>query len=113
LDPTLYLTLAVDSVAPLVRIRHLKGVAGGGQALDVPTPMPARQRRRMAFKWILDVVNKKQPKGSGRAMFPHRVAEEIVAVVEGKSSVWDKRQLVHKQGTSARANLNNPAVRRM
>ncbi|KAK3349927.1 ribosomal protein S7 domain-containing protein [Lasiosphaeria hispida] len=112
LDPVLYLTLAIDSVAPLVRMRAYKGMAGGGRSLEVPMPLEARQRRRTAFQWILDVVNKKPTKGSGRAMFPNRVAEEIVAVVEGRSGVWDKRQLMHKQGTAARANLNHPQLRK-
>lgn len=112
LNPVLYLTLAVDSVAPLIRISHLKGAAGGGHSLEVPLPLAVRQRRRIAFQWILDAVNKKQGKGSGRTMFPNRVGEEIVAVVEGRSGVWDKRQLLHKQGTAARANLNHQALRR-
>ncbi|KAK1759703.1 ribosomal protein S7 domain-containing protein [Echria macrotheca] len=112
LDPVLYLTLAIDSVAPLIRIRGYKGLAGGGKSLDLPIPLMARQRRRVAFGWILDVVNKKPSKGSGRTMFPHRVAEEIVAVIEGRSSVWDKRQQVHKQGTVNRANLGHSAVQR-
>ncbi|KKA30011.1 hypothetical protein TD95_004400 [Thielaviopsis punctulata] len=106
LNPVLYLTVAIDSVSPLVKIRHLAGAAGGGQALDIPFPMEVRQRRRAAFKWILDVVDKKPSRGSGRLDFPTRLAEEIVAVVEGRSSVWEKRQQVHKSGTVARANLN-------
>jgi len=44
-------------------------------------------------------------------MFPHRVAEEIVAVMEGRSSVWDKRQQLHKQATLNRANLSNIQLR--
>lgn len=110
LNPVEYLTVAIDSVAPLIKIHGFKGLAGGGRSLEVPKPIPARQRRSTAFKWILDVVNKKPSKGSGRTMFAHRVAEEIVAVVEGRSSVWDKRLLVHKQGTANRANLNSPAL---
>lgn len=39
-------------------------------------------------------------------MFAQRVAEELVSVVEGRSGAWDRRQLVHKNGTAARANLN-------
>lgn len=112
LNPVLYLTLAIDSVAPLVKVRSFAGLAGGGTALPVPTPLKLRQRRRQAFMWILDVVNKKPSKGSGRTMFAHRVAEELVAVIEGRSSVWEKRQIVHKLGTSARANLNHLALRR-
>ncbi|KAK3402199.1 ribosomal protein S7 domain-containing protein [Sordaria brevicollis] len=110
LNPVEYLTVAIDSVAPLIKLHGFKGLAGGGRSLEVPKPIPARQRRSTAFKWILDVVNKKPSKGSGRTMFAHRVAEEIVAVVEGRSSVWDKRLLVHKQGTANRANLNSPAL---
>lgn len=110
LDPILYLTLAVDSVAPLMRIRNMKGMAGGGMALEVPEPLTLRQRRRTAMLWILDVVDKKKSRGSGRKQFASRVAEELVAVVEGRSSVWDKRQIVHKLSTSSRANLNHPAM---
>ncbi|KAI1866872.1 uncharacterized protein JN550_007419 [Neoarthrinium moseri] len=110
LNPILYLTLAIDSVAPLMRIKNMKGMAGGGNALELPEPLTARQRRRIAILWILDVVNKKKSRGSGRTQFASRMAEEIVSVVEGKSSVWDKRQTVHKLATAARANLNHPAI---
>ena len=110
LNPLLYLTLAIDSVAPLIRVRSMKGMAGGGQALELPEPMAVRARRRTAMLWILDVVEKKPSRGSGRGTFAHRFAEEIVAVIEGRSSVWAKRQQVHKQGTSARANLAHPSL---
>jgi small subunit ribosomal protein S7 len=110
LDPVLYLQLAVDSVAPLVKIRYMSGILGGGTMLDVPVALNERQRRRTAFNWILDAVRNKPSRGSGRTMFPHRIAEEIVAVVEGKSGIWDKRQVVHRLGTTARANLSNPRL---
>lgn len=106
LNPILYLTIAIDSVAPLMRIRNVAGGAGGGRALEVPVPLALRQRRRVAFMWIMDVVEKKPSKGSGRKQFPHRLAEEIIAVVEGRSAVWERRRQVHKLGTAARANLN-------
>jgi small subunit ribosomal protein S7 len=51
-------------------------------------------------------VNKKQSRGSGRGLFAQRFADEIISVVEGRSSVWEKRLLVHRTGTSARMNLN-------
>jgi small subunit ribosomal protein S7 len=105
LNPVLYLTLAIDSVAPLLRLRNQKGAAGGGQALQIPVPLGLRQRRRIATKWIIDAVNKKQSRGSGRGQFAQRVAEEIISVVEGRSAAWDKRALLHKSGTSNRANV--------
>ncbi|RWA03941.1 hypothetical protein EKO27_g11167, partial [Xylaria grammica] len=55
LNPLLYLTLAIDSVAPIVRVRSLKGMAGGGVALEVPEPIDSRARRRQAIIWILDI----------------------------------------------------------
>jgi len=106
LNPIGYLTLAIDSVAPLLRIRSQKGAAGGGAALQIPVPLGLRQRRRQAVQWILDAASKKKSRGSGRGQFAQRFAEEIISVVEGKSGVWERRQLIHKTATSARANLN-------
>ncbi|KAI9770412.1 MAG: hypothetical protein M1840_003298 [Geoglossum simile] len=106
LNPTLYLMLAIDSVAPLFRIRAQKGAAGGGTALQIPVPLGLRQRRRRAVEWVLDAASKRRSRGSGKGGFAQRVAEEIVSVIEGRSTVWDKRGAVHKLGVSARANLN-------
>lgn len=107
LNPILYITVAIDSVAPLLKIRNVSGAGGGGRALELPVPLAVRQRRRIAFQWILDVVNKKPSKGSGRKQFPTRIAEEIIAVVEGRSGVWEKRKQIHKLGTAARANVGS------
>ena len=56
LNPIQYLTIAIDSVAPLLRIRSQKGAAGGGAALQIPVPLGVRQRRRQAVQWILVTV---------------------------------------------------------
>lgn len=106
-NPILYITIALDSVAPLIRIRYFRGAAGGGRALEVPMPLALRQRRRTAFKWILDTVDKKPSRGSGRGQLPHRIAEEIIAVVEGRSGAWEKRRQVHKLGMVSRANVGS------
>lgn len=106
LDPIGYLGLAIDSVAPLIRLRSQKGGAGGGVALQIPVPLGIKQRRRQAVQWILDATNKKRSRGSGKDMFAQRFAEEIIGVIEGKSGVWERRMLAHRTGTSARANLN-------
>lgn len=113
LNPILYLTLAIDSVAPLMRMRSQKGAAGGGVALQIPVPLSLRQRRRTAIMWILDAASKKRnTKGSGRTMFAYKVADELVSIVDGKSGVWDKRGGVHRLGVSARANLSSGPRRR-
>lgn len=105
LNPVLYLTLAIDSIAPLLRLRSQRGAAGGGVALQIPVPLGLRQRRRQAMEWILDVVSKKKSRSSGRNTFAQRLAEEFISVVEGKSGVWTRRDAVHKLGTTARSNL--------
>ena len=106
LHPTLYLTLAIDSVAPLFRIRSQRGAAGGGVALQIPVPLGLRQRRRQAFQWIMDAASKKRSHGSGKGQFAQKVADEIIGVVEGKSGVWERRTSLHKLGIMARSNLN-------
>ncbi|KAK2590862.1 hypothetical protein QQS21_011454 [Conoideocrella luteorostrata] len=111
LNPVLYITIAIDSVAPLLKVRNIAGAGGGGRALELPVPLAVRQRRRMAIKWVLDVIEKKPSKGSGKKQFPHRIAEEIIAVVEGRSGVWEKRKQVHKLGTAARANVGSRKLR--
>ncbi|RDA83298.1 hypothetical protein CP532_5741 [Ophiocordyceps camponoti-leonardi (nom. inval.)] len=107
LNPILYITIAIDSVAPLIQISKLAGAAGGGRALEIPRPLAVRQRRRLAFKWILDAIESKPSRGSGRKQFPSRIADEIIAVVEGRSNVWEKRRAIHKLGTAARSNVGS------
>lgn len=107
LDPALYLSLIIDSVGPLFRIRQQKGIAGGGTAVQIPHPLKLRQRRRAAIKWILDASDKRRD-----AQFAHRVANELVAVAEGRSGVWDRRDQQHKLGISNRANLGLTPRRR-
>jgi len=102
LNPVLYLTLVVDSVAPLFRIRQQKGIAGGGAAVQIPHPLTLRQRRRAAIQWIIDASEKRR-----EVVFAQRVASEVVAVAEGRSSVWDKRDQLHKIGIAGRANLGS------
>jgi small subunit ribosomal protein S7 len=88
-------------VAPLFRIRQQKGIAGGGAAVQIPHPLTLRQRRRTAIQWILDASAKRR-----EVVFAQRVASEVVAVAEGRSGVWEKRDQLHKIGIAGRANLN-------
>lgn len=112
LDPIRYITLLVDSVAPLIKVFHLAGQAGGGRSLPVPVPITERQRRRTAFMWILESASNKPSRGSGRDQLPNRIGEELVAVAEGRSSVWEKRLTVHKLGTASRINVKALSAKR-
>jgi|SRR5690242_6349410 len=111
LNPILYLTLAIDSVAPLLRLRAQKGAAGGGVALQIPVPLTKRQRRRTAIQWILGAASKRRNMGSGKNSLGQRVALELINVIEGKSAIWDRRNAVHKLGVAARANIVLPKRR--
>lgn len=99
LNPVQYLNLVVSSLEPLIGVRNARGVAGGGRMLPVPWPLGPNSRRRAAIKWILAAADKRRD-----PVFANRVAQEIVAVAEGRSSAWERRELVHKNGTAARAN---------
>ncbi|KAB8336828.1 hypothetical protein FH972_021137 [Carpinus fangiana] len=102
LNPSVYLATAIDSVAPLMRITTLAGAAGGGASLPIPKPLQLRQRRRTAIMWMLEASGKKK---GGLSSFSKRFAEEVIGVVEGKSSAWEKRAGVHRLGIGARSNL--------
>lgn len=107
LSPVEYLTAAIDSVAPLIKIKQQKGVLGGGASLPIPVPLTIKQRRRTAIKWILaSAENRKESK------LAERVAKELINVIEGRGGAWDRRNLVHKAGISARANTRNRKTRR-
>jgi small subunit ribosomal protein S7 len=97
----------------MLRIKNLKGIAGGGQSLPIPVPLGLRQRRRKAIQWILGAAIKKRSRGSGKGQFAQKFAEELIAVVEGRSSAWDKRADVHRIAVSARMNIHKAgSVRR-
>ncbi|KAI5789012.1 ribosomal protein S7 domain-containing protein [Geopyxis carbonaria] len=98
-DPVAYLQTAIDSVAPLLKIKQVKG--SGGFRESLPMPLPLRQRRRKAVTWIIEAADKRKV----RMGLAERLAEEIVAVVEGKSTAWDKRLQVHRTAVAARANV--------
>jgi small subunit ribosomal protein S7 len=56
--------------------------------------------------WLIDSVSKRY-RGSGvRKEFAVRLAEECIAVVEGRSALWEKRVALHKSGVMARTNVN-------
>ncbi|KAI5837865.1 ribosomal protein S7 domain-containing protein [Morchella snyderi] len=98
-DPLLYLQTAVDSVAPLMKILSVKG-AGGAKDM-IPSPLNIRQRRRVALEWIVAAADKKKDRNG----LAERFADEIIAVVEGRSAAWDKRNQVHRTAIQSRANV--------
>lgn len=105
LHPVEYLTTIVDSVAPLIKIRQQRGIAGGGASLPIPVPLGIRQRRRTAIQWILAAADNRR-----EVKLADRVARELLRVADGTSGVWERRAMVHKLGISARSNVK-PGVK--
>lgn len=102
LFPIEYLTTIIDSVAPLLKIRQQRGMAGGGQSLPIPVPLGVRQRRRQAIQWILKAAETRK-----EVNMHDRIGKELIRVAEGQSSAWEKRDLVHRLAVSARSNVRN------
>ena len=100
LSPIAYLTTAIDSLAPLVKIRQQRGVMGGGASLPIPVPMGVKQRRRTAMQWILAAAGKRK-----ESRLADRVSREIVNVANGTSAAWERRGQVNKMAISARSNV--------
>ncbi|ANZ74826.1 BA75_01445T0 [Komagataella pastoris] len=97
-DPVELLRGCLDSLGPLCSTKTMK--TGFAKNVTVPVPLSTRQRNRLAFKWILEGSDKRASKD-----FSVRLAEEIVSVIDGKSSGFEKRSLMHKQAALHRAYL--------
>ncbi|KAF3936107.1 hypothetical protein ABW20_dc0109984 [Dactylellina cionopaga] len=99
-DPVAYLQTAIDSVAPLFKMKSTRG--SGGSTLQIPTPLSVKVRRRKAMEWMMAASDGKKRMKT----LPERFAEEVEAVVLGTSSCWDKRLAIHKLAVTNRANVN-------
>lgn len=83
-----------------MKLTAAKG-AGGTKDL-IPHPLNIRQRRRTALEWIAAAADRRKE----RDRLHVRFADEIVAVVEGRSGAWEQRSQVHRQAIMARANVS-------
>ncbi|KAK6544690.1 hypothetical protein TWF694_001376 [Orbilia ellipsospora] len=105
-DPVAYLQTAIDSVAPLFKMKSSKGA--GGSTVQTPAPLSVKVRRRRAMEWMIAASEGKRRMKS----LPERFAEEVEAVVLGTSSCWDKRMAVHKLAVTNRANIQSTGGKR-
>lgn len=96
-NPVSSLRSAVDAVAPLFRIVSTRK---GSKVIVKPIPLYERQRHRRAFLWILEASDRrKSEKGLST-----RLGEEILAVLNGSSAAFEKKQSNHKTALMNRAN---------
>ena len=97
-DPLPVVYEAVELARPILRMQTRKQ---GGKNMQVPIPLNERQSTRRALKWIIDAGNKRSDRSISR-----RLAVEILAVVEGNSSVLSRKEEQHKVGMINRANAS-------
>ncbi|GAA6044288.1 hypothetical protein JCM8097_008678 [Rhodosporidiobolus ruineniae] len=90
--PLPLLRKAIDLASPSIRI---VGRRNGTKVLQTPQPLTAPQRRRQAWKWIVDASDKRQ--GVEKA-FGKRLALEVLAVLNGQSEALKKKDGEHQRG---------------
>ncbi|OZJ04499.1 hypothetical protein BZG36_02257 [Bifiguratus adelaidae] len=95
-DPYTVLSHAITEASPLIKLTSARK---GSKVVQVPTPLQERQRRRRAIVWILEAAAKRNEK-----KFPERLSAEILAIINGGSSVLAKKQQLHKSALANRAN---------
>ncbi|CAG8493722.1 3839_t:CDS:1 [Paraglomus brasilianum] len=96
-DPLLVLREAIIKASPIVKLYNKKK---GSKAVQVPTPLNDRQKAFRAMKWTIEASDKRQDHS-----FSVRLAQEILAIVNGNSSVLTKREQLHRLAVASRANL--------
>ncbi|KAI9189997.1 hypothetical protein H9P43_001430 [Blastocladiella emersonii ATCC 22665] len=89
---------AVDRVAPLLETKAFKR---GTKVLQIPKALNERQRNRRAIVWILDAASKRPEKE-----FAKRLANELVAVLEGASEAVKRKNTLYKLALANRVNVN-------
>ncbi|BGP17459.1 hypothetical protein JCM10213_003258 [Rhodosporidiobolus nylandii] len=97
--PLPVLKKALELASPSIRI---VGRRQGTKVLQTPQPLTEKQRRRQAWKWIVEASDKRQ---SVEKAFGKRLALEVLAVLSGQSEALKKRETRHQQGVTGRANV--------
>lgn len=96
-DPKAILQDAILKAAPLIKIKSSKR---GGKNVLMPIALNQRQRQRIGIEWIVGEVNK-----STRPSVGLRIANQVMGILQGTSSLLQKRSLVHKQALANKSNL--------
>eukprot|EP00842_Homolaphlyctis_polyrhiza_P005952 jgi/Hompol1/6358/HPOL_002108-RA len=98
-DPRAYVAEAIERAAPFVKVASVKRA---GRNVPTPRPLTARARARTAILWIRDAAIASKFRGVSAGT---RLGNELIAVVEGRSSALLKREQVHKVALANRSNV--------
>ncbi|OAJ35975.1 hypothetical protein BDV3_000641 [Batrachochytrium dendrobatidis] len=97
-DPRSVIDAAVQKASPFVKVVSFKR-----RGKNVPTPFPLtdRQRNRTGILWIRDAaLNGRSSQAAGV-----RIGKELLAILENKGAVLQKREQVHKLALANRSNV--------
>ncbi|KAK0532295.1 hypothetical protein OC835_003390 [Tilletia horrida] len=89
---------AINRASPLVRMQSSKS---GGKITQIPIPLNPRQSKHRGIKAIIEASKKRSDR-----YISTRIAREMVAVLEGSSSVLSRKEEQHKVAMANRANAS-------
>ncbi|KAI9219168.1 ribosomal protein S7 domain-containing protein [Blastocladiella britannica] len=98
LTPPALFAEAVAKAAPLLETKAFKR---GTKVLQIPKALNERQRNRRAIVWMLEAAKKRPEKE-----FEKRLANEIVAVLEGSSEAIKRKDAIYKVALANRVNVS-------
>ncbi|KAF8318689.1 ribosomal protein S7 [Clavulina sp. PMI_390] len=89
---------AVERASPEVKVVSKKQ---RNKNVLTPRPLSAKQRTGQAIRWIVKISESRNER-----IFEHRLAKEIVAIMEDKSNVLKKKDEQHNLALANRANAS-------
>ncbi|KAL9940650.1 hypothetical protein V8E36_000138 [Tilletia maclaganii] len=89
---------AIARASPLVRMQSSKT---GGKITQIPIPLNPRQSAHRGIKGIIEASKKRNDR-----YLSTRLAREVLAVLEGSSSVLQRKEEQHKVAMANRANAS-------
>ncbi|KAG5517993.1 hypothetical protein PMAC_000448 [Pneumocystis sp. 'macacae'] len=87
-NPHFIFSKAIEKASPLIKLVSAKR---GSKSIKIPIPLNKHQQHRKAIVWIIEASNKRHNRS-----FSERLAQELIAVVDGTSSVFQKKEQLHK-----------------
>jgi small subunit ribosomal protein S7 len=99
-NPEVLFKKAIDNIKPVIMC---KSASTGAKLHRIPIPLNEKQSLLTAFKWFAKEMQKKKRPA---APFEKRFSNEVLNVLEGKSSLLQKKAEVHKEALAHRAQVN-------
>lgn len=89
---------AVEMISPMM---HCGSMKRGSKKIRIPIPLTEKMSTLYAFKWLTEALRKKR---EPRVPLEERFAQEILSILEGRSSLLSKRAQLHKDALVNRSN---------